>query len=36
MIAPTEKQSPFRVFLATLVPLLVVFVLEAFFWGGIG
>ena len=36
MIAPTERQSPLRVFLATLVPLLVVFVLEAFFWGASG
>ncbi len=36
MIAPTERRSPLKVFLATLLPLLVVFVLEAFFWGGIG
>jgi PAS domain S-box-containing protein len=36
MIAPTERQSPLRVFVATLVPLLVVFVLEAFFWGASG
>ena len=36
MQAPTERQSPLRVLLATLVPLLVVFVLEAFFWGGSG
>ncbi len=36
MIAPTEKRSPLRVFLATLLPLLVVFVLEEFFWGASG
>ncbi len=36
MKGPTERQSPLRVFLATLVPLLVVFVVEAFFWGGSG
>jgi PAS domain S-box-containing protein len=36
MIAPTERRSPLRVFVATLLPLLVVFVLEAFFWGGSG
>jgi PAS domain S-box-containing protein len=36
MITPTERQSPLRVFVTTLVPLLAVFVLEAFFWGASG
>ncbi len=36
MKAPTEKKSPLRALLATLLPLLVVFVLEAFFWGASG
>ena len=36
MIAPTERPSPLRAFLATLLPLLLVFVLEAFFWGASG
>ena len=36
MKAPTERKSPLGVLLATLLPLLVVFVLEAFFWGASG
>jgi PAS domain S-box-containing protein len=36
MIAPTERRSPLRAFFATLLPLVVVFVLESFFWGASG
>jgi PAS domain S-box-containing protein len=35
-MAPMERRSPLRVLLATLLPLLVVFVFEAFFWSASG